>query len=317
MKTPRSHKRTALDPLLDAFLADLRRRRGSPQTVAAYREAMRRFLRFMGENGVERLQDVTPDDLAAYRCNIADRLPSPASRYQYLRLIRRFFGWLESRQHILISPAAALRLPKPGKKLGFVPSEEEMRRLLEQPDLSTPEGVRDRAFLEAAYSTGCRRSEMAAMDAPDLDLEEGTVLVRGKGGKERVVPLGRVAIQWLGRYLDDARPQLIHGGGRHRRKPVRDNEHVTALWIGTKGRRINPQIPPRFIGEYGRLSGIAAPVTPYALRRACATHMLRRGAHPVQIQMLLGHSSLRSLSQYLKTSITDLKRAHERARPGQ
>jgi len=304
MKTPAPRKRTPLDPLLEAFLSDLRHRRSSPRTVAAYREAMRRFLRFMAENGVERLQDVTPDDLAAYRRNIADRLPSPASRYHYLRLIRRFFGWLESRQYILISPAADLCLPRPGKKLGFVPSEQEMRRLLEQPDLSTPEGVRDKAFLETAYATGCRRSEMVAMDTSDLDLAERTVRVRGKGGKERVVPLGGTAAEWLRRYLDDARPELVR------------SNRVSALWIGIRGRRINPQIPPRFIGKYGRSAGILSPVTPHTLRRACATHMLRRGAHPVQIQALLGHSSLRSLSQYLQTSIADLKKAHGHTCPG-
>ena len=144
-----------------------------------------------------------------------------------------------------------------------------------------------------------------SMNIYDTDLKQGRVKVLGKGNKQRVVPLGKQAIFWTDKYLKGARPIFL------RKRP---DEH--ALWLGFMGKRINLLIVERFISDYGKKAGISQSVTPHALRRACATHMLKGGAHPVQIQMLLGHSSLSSLSHYLKITITDLKKTHAKGKPG-
>jgi integrase/recombinase XerD len=314
MKTTQSSTHTTPQDLLGEFLADLVRRRRSPRTIRTYRNALRRLLQFLGDRGIERLQDVTPDDLEAYRVKLAGRV-SAVSRHHYLTDVRAFFAWLEREQRVFVSPAGGLRMPKLDRKIGFVPTEAEMRTLLTQPDLSKPLGIRDRAMLETAYSTGCRLCELVGMDVGDCDLERGVVRILGKGSKERAVPLGRVALDWIGRYLADTRPSLLNG--RPIEEPPRPcPADEPALWLGRRGRRINPQIVERAISAYGRSAGIASSLTPHALRRACATHMLARGAGPAQIQAMLGHASLRTLSQYLRVSIADLKKAHARSRPG-
>jgi integrase/recombinase XerD len=180
-----------------------------------------------------------------------------------------------------------------------------MKALLSQPDISRPTGIRDRAVLEVFYSTGARLEELCGMNVHDADLKQGRIRITGKGNKERAVPMGRQAVYWTERYLKDVRPGFL------RKRP-----DEPALWLGVAGKRINPLIVERFIRRYGEKAGIKHPVTPHTLRRACATHMLRGGAHPVQIQMLLGHASLRILSRYLKVTITDMMKTHARGKPG-
>lgn len=315
MKVTKECNRTSPEGLLGQYLADLARRRYAPATVRAYGNTLRRLLGFLNDRGMNRLQEVTPDDLAAYRLHLMQSVPSEVSRHHYLNQVRAFFAWLERQQHVFVSPAAALLLPRPGSRLGFVPTQAEMRRLLALPDLSTPAGVRDRAMLETAYSTGCRLGELVGMNVGDCDLGRGLIRVHGKGGKERMVPLGRVAAGCIDRYLDTSRPALSQGHSRTSVPPTTLGDG-DALWLGCRGRRINPLIVERSVRAYGRAAGIAGPFTPHALRRACATHMLANGAGPVQIQTMLGHSSLRTLSQYLSVSISDLKKVHARARPG-
>jgi len=287
------------------FLAALMSRKSSAATLSAYRVTLRRFAAFMAERGIEALHDVTAEDLEAYRLALVEAGYASASLHHYVQKLRRFFGWLEAEQRLFDNPAAALAVPRPDRRLKFVPSEADMRKLLAGPDVATARGLRDRAFIETAYSTGCRLNEMIGMDVLDPDTRQGYVRVMGKGRKERVVPLGRQSVHWIKQYLKHARPKLLRG-----------NPDEPALWVGHVGRRFSPQIAERAIRRYGEDAGISHPVTPHALRRACATHMLAHGAHPVQIQMLLGHASLRSLGQYLSISIKDLKAMHERSKPG-
>jgi len=191
-------------------------------------------------------------------------------------------------------------------KLVPVPNEEDIRKLMEQPDLGTAAGVRDRALLEVGYSTALRLSELAGLNLADPNLKDATVRVLGKGSKERVVPLGRQAISWLEEYVGKARPELLTA-----------SPDEPALWLGGMGRRFHVLLIGKMMRDYGKRAGIACGITPHALRRACATHMLRGGAHPAAIQMLLGHASLSTLSSYLRVSITDLQAMHAKARVGE
>jgi len=180
-----------------------------------------------------------------------------------------------------------------------VPGEEEVALVLARPDTSRPTGVRDRALLETAYGTAARLQELTRLRVGDLDLRGGTVRLLGKGNRERVAPLGRQAVQWLGRYLREARPALLR------------NRESEALWIGRSGRALGYAAVRTVLRVHSR-----GAVSPHGLRRACATHMLRAGAHPVQIQALLGHASLRSLRHYLKVTIAELAAMHAASRLG-
>ena len=263
------------------------------------------FLRFLAERGRERVQDITASDLEAYRLALVDRSFAPCSIEVYLRTVRQFFAWLEQTQQLFLNPAAGFLIPKPVRKLLPVPSEEEIQRLLAQPNVRTRCGLRDRALLETAYSTGARRAELCALTVGDLNLEGGLVRVLGKGSKERMLPLGKQAVHWLREYLSQARPKFLQGQPDPR-----------ALWLNARGRPLSYFALEQVIHRQAQAANLATPITPHSLRRACATHMLGHGAHPVQLQLLLGHATLKTLSQYLRLTISELKSTHAQTAPG-
>ena len=287
-----------------SYVAELKRRKYSPQTIDIADRAVRDLEAFLSAQGVREARQVTPTHLASYHEFIRQRNFAIASQETYLREIKKFFAHLEEVRHIFLSPARDLEIPLSRRLLRPVPTEEEVARLLAQPDVSTPKGLRDRALLEVSYSTGARRAELAGMETDSLDLERGSVRIMGKGSKERVVPLGKQAVVWLKRYLADARPRLLEG------------QQETPLWVGTRGKGLSAQGIQVLFAHYGREAGISMRISPHALRRACASHMLARGAHPVEIQMLLGHATLGTLGQYLKLTIRELHAAHARSNPG-
>ncbi len=288
------------------YLGYLKSLKYSPKSIKSYQHALNRFLSFLTAQNIIRLADVTSKNLDAYRLELIEQKYAGESIGLYLRAVRKLFCHLEDTRRIFFNPAQTMVIPGTRTKIKPVPTESDMTTLLAQPDISEPTGIRDRAVMETFYSTGARLEELTGMNLPDTDLRQGRTKIIGKGSKERVVPLGRQAVLWTGKYIKEVRPLFL-------RKSA--DEH--ALWLGFQGRRINHLIVERFVNHYGKKAGIRHPVTPHALRRACATHMLRGGAHPVEIQMLLGHGSLQSLSRYLKVTITDLKKTHAKGRPGQ
>jgi len=275
------------------------------QSISHYYGSLKDFISFLAVCARERLQDVTEDDMNAYRLHLADRNLKARTMNSYLSNVRLLFGYLDDTQQIFINPTRHLVLPRVKRSLQPVPTEEEIKRLFCSPDLSKTYGIRDRAFLEVAYSTGMRLFEIMSLNLFDPDLERGIVRIMGKGRKERSVPLGKMAVYWLKQYMKEARPKL---------QTVYPD--ATALWLGKGGKPVEKARLQQVIKHYARAAKIKTPITVHSLRRACATHMLRNGAHPVQIQMLLGHSSLQTLSQYLKVTITDLKQSHEKSLPG-
>ena len=302
---PAPHSHTFIDTPIETYLDVLKRKNYSNKSIESYRNALDRLTDYLALQGVLRVQDVTSDHLDHYRLSLTDRLLSNATLYMYLRCVRYFFGYLKETHQIFINPATNLVIPKFKRVLKQVPSVDEILRLLEQPDTESPTGLRDRAFLETMYSCGLRREETVSMTLHAPDLKEGVLRVNGKGNKERVVPMGEKASHWITRYLDDVRPQL-----------VKDPEQQV-LWISQKGNRLSRSTVDKMIRRYGISAGIEMKMSPHVLRRACATHMLNNGAHPVELQLFLGHSDLKNLSQYLKVTITEMKAMHERSRVGQ
>jgi len=287
------------------YLESLRQRNLSPKSVEIHRNALDRFLFYLKERDLERVQDVRAEDLEAYRLALVEGTLAPASIDLYLRSVRQFFSWLESRQILFLNPAAGLVIPKVRRKLLPVPSEEEIGRLLAQPNVNTACGVRDRALLETAYSTGARRGELCAMQFDQVDLEQGLMSVLGKGNKQRMVPLGREAVRWLKKYIEEVRPKLLKG---------RTDE--PALWITTRGTPLGYLPLEQMLRGHAQRANLQTHISPHSIRRACATHMLRHGAHPLELQLLLGHSSLKTLSQYLRLTISEIKATHAQSGPG-
>jgi integrase/recombinase XerD len=288
----------------DTFLAWAKRRKYSPQTLQSYEYSFKTFFSFLAERGIKRVQDVTEQHVDAWRVALIDKDYKPNTVEIHLTNIRAFYKWMEKQGDIFVNPFAGLIVPRPDRPILHVPAEKEVKKLLAQPDVSTPRGLRDRAFMETAYSTGARREELCALSIFDPDLKEGRLRILGKGKKERVVPLGKHAVYWIGQYLKHARPKLLKG-----------RVDQTALWIGFKGRKLDATAIAAQMGNYSAQAGIPR-ISPHSLRRACVTHMLRGGAHPVQLQMLLGHASLNMLSQYLRVSITEMMKMHKNSKPG-
>ncbi len=292
---------------VDAFLADLRARKLSGQTVAKRTDDLRKLLVYLDAQGIDSPADVDLKTLETYRFALVDHGYSDSSIESALRAASLFFRFLEERGHLFENPARRLKIRKAPVIMGTVLTESEIKKLLAAPDVTWPRGLRDRAILEVLYSTGLRRAEAVALTVFDVHLDEATISVTGKGRKQRLLPLGKHAVKYVRLYLQEARQSFTP-----RLCPAPD-----ALWLDRYRKALSAQGVAHVIGLYGRKAKLNKPVDVHTMRRTCATHMLRGGAHPVAVAQMLGHSGLRSLSHYLRTTITDLQKAHANANPGQ
>jgi len=306
MRKKRRHIRLNLEELPEEsarrYIRWMQTKKYSPQTQRAVFLPLRDFLLSLAAHGHSAV-DVTRDDLDARHSELKARGLAPATVFQNMASIRAYFNWLENEGELFINPAAGLILPKPPRHIKYVPCVDDVRRLLASCKTHTRGGLRDRAFMEVLYSTGARLSEMASISIFDVDIRRGVTRLHGKGRKQRTVPLGKKAIRWLEDYLR-MRHHLLNG-----------RPDIEELWIGTRGEPLSYQAAEKIVLRNSKRAGIQ-PFSSHALRRACATHMLANGAHPLQLQMLLGHASLKDLSQYLDVSITELKKMHARSKPG-
>ena len=290
---------------LEAWTQQLRLRKCSPKTLEIRTRSVLDLFSSLAASGIERLSDVTGEDLDRHAERLIERGLKVNSRDIYLRSIRGFFNFLEETRRLFVNPAETLVIPKPDRHMLPVPTEAEMKRLLAVPNALKAVGLRDRALLEVMYSTGARRGEALGMTLFDPDCDRGTIRVRGKGRKERVLPLGRHALHWLRQYMREARPKL-----------VKDRVDERALWVSKDGQPLSGIRVDQMIREHVRHAGIRKNISAHSLRRACVTHMLAHGAHPVQLQMLLGHASLQTLSQYLQVGLREMMNTHGATNPG-
>lgn len=228
---------------------------------------------------------------------------SARSRQRHLVSLRGFFRWAVRRGHLLTDPSSSLELPRVPRTLPrALLTVAEVKRLLQAVDVSDALGLRDRAALEVLYSTGIRRAELAALHLEDVTLEERRIRVRGKGNRERIVPLGKPAARAVRRYLEKARPTLLR-----RRSP--------SLFLSARGETMDPRELLLRVRECARKAGIRKKIGLHTFRHSCATHMLRGGADIRYIQALLGHRSLTSTQVYTRVEVADLRRVLERCHP--
>ncbi len=311
-----------------AFQDWLEMRGMSRRTVTDYPQDVGPFLLFLTREGVENLRAATRGHLEAYAAFLSAKiyrgkpltLRTVGSR---LGQLKTFFRFLFKTGRIYHDPAAAVVLPRRGDRLPRgVLTEKEMLRLLEAPDLGTPLGLRDRAILELLYSSGLRNSELRNLQLSDLDLENRSVFVVGKGGKEAYVPFGKEAARALGHYVTFGRPHLARGyHGSRPKTPARLREEAGKeyLFLSKNGHRINESNLYHMLQRYGTALGLEKRIGPHSLRHTCATHLLRHGADIRHIQGLLRHKDLSSTQIYTRLHIEDLKEAqakfHPRERP--
>lgn len=228
---------------------------------------------------------------------------SARSRQRLLVSLRGFFRWAVRRGHLLTDPSSALELPRVPRTLPrTLLSVAEVKRLLQAVEVTDALGLRDRAGMEVLYSTGMRRAELAALRLEDVSLEERRLRVHGKGGRERVVPLGRPAASALRRYLEKGRPALLRRRSR-------------SLFLNGRGETMDPRELLARVRDWARKAGIRKKIGLHTFRHSCATHMLRGGADIRYIQALLGHRSLTSTQVYTRVEVADLRRVLERCHP--
>jgi len=289
----------------EAFLATLKAKQQSPETVKKRRDCLRRLLLFLEAKGIERFADVDGKTLESFKLCLIEHDYSANEIEATLRSTQFLFHYLEETNQIFDNPAERLKIQKPPLTLGTVLSEREIQRLLAVPDLTKQRGLRDRALLEVLYSTGMRRGEATGLTIYDVDLDRATVKVQGKGRKQRLIPLGKHAVKYLRLYLQEGRPRLLP-----KFAPPSD-----ALWLDRSRKGMAHHSICHVVNVSAQKAKLKA-VDTHTLRRTCATHMLRGGAHPAVVAQILGHSGLRSLSHYLRTTITDLQQAHSQTNPG-
>lgn len=295
-----------LTSALDAFLEYMTAAKYSPKSIYKRKGCVMRLIDFLHRHKVKRWQDVEPTIIDAYRIEILDHGYSQHTVFSFFQSLKMFFDYLDENGLLFDNPIRGMTVAKPKPKLGLVLTEIEIRELLAVPDLTTPCGVRDRTIIEVLYGTGIRLGECAALTIYDVDVDNQTITVTGKGSKERVIPTGKHAAKYLKIYLRDAR-----------RKLIRDNLPPEELWIGKKGGRPLGDTAIRvMIKRHAAIAGLPDETDTHCLRRTCATHLLRGGAHPVAVAQLLGHSELSSLAHYLKTTLTDLMKTHSKSKPG-
>ncbi len=292
-----------LDELVSVYLDYLRVERGlSDNSRAAYGRDLVKLSAYLEAAGIQGVEDVTRDHLMSFLVHLTDTGLSSRSVARHVSAVRGFFGFLMEDEFLQLDPSETLKAPSWGTKLPVTVSLDEVEALLEAPDPELPRGCRDRAMLEILYATGIRVSELCSLELGDLRENAQFLLVEGKGGRQRLVPMGSKAMEALGSYLRDARPVLPGAAGR-------------ALFPGPSGRPLRRQTLWKIIRAHARAAGIRKPLSPHKLRHSFATHLLERGADLRAVQALLGHADISTTQIYTHVTRERLLDIHRRAHP--
>jgi integrase/recombinase XerD len=287
---------------IDGYLAYLRDvRRMSPNTVESYA----RDLAALGAFAEKRQLDpaaLDRRDLEAFVRGLMASGLSPRSTARAVACVRGFYKFLAVEQRRESSPADDLRAPRAWAALPKFLDLDEVDRLLAQPDVTTPRGLRDKALISVLYATGLRVSELISLKATNLHLSEGYLTCIGKGDKERIVPIGQEAADWVQKYLAEARPKLVQ-------------KSSPWLFVNARGGPLSRVGFWKLLKEYGLKAGITRNISPHVLRHSFATHLLDRGADLRAIQMMLGHADLSTTQIYTHVLEARLRSVYDRFHP--
>ncbi len=289
---------------LEKFLNYITVERGlALNTVISYRHDLEQFISFLESVGVKEFNSVRRDHLARYLASLHEKGLATRSRNRHLAAIRSFYKFLLREKIADTNPAAQMESSQVQKKLPRVLSPEEVEKLLEQPDVSTPLGQRDKAMLELLYATGLRVTELVRMTIEQLNLEVGYVTALGKGDKERIIPITENAHDALEDYLEHGRNILLKG---------RESNY---LFVNRSGKPITRQGFWKILQRYTQKAGINKHISPHTLRHSFATHLLEHGADLRSVQMMLGHSDISTTQIYTHVAREQLKKIHRLHHP--
>ena len=293
----------ASEQAIDRFLDAAWMERGlSKNTLSAYRTDLLALARWVAARG----RPITEADRGDILGFIADRVDGgarPRSSARQLSSFRRFFRWLVRERGSGDDPTAQISMPKVGRPLPKALSEEEVEALLDAPDTGEPLGHRDRTMLEVLYATGLRVTELVSLQLNQVNLNQGVVRITGKGGRERLIPLGEESLEWLQQFIGGAREEILL------------EKQTDYIFPTRRGDRMTRQAFWHIIKRYSERAGIRQALSPHMLRHAFATHLLNHGADLRVVQMLLGHSDLSTTQIYTHVARERLRELHARHHP--
>lgn len=271
-------------------------------TISSYRRDLEQFGAYVEKHKIP-ITEVERNDIVEFLITLYERKLDARSVARYLVSIRQFFRFLMMEEIVTEDPASTIEAPKTRQALPVFLSVKEVERLLEVPDQTTKEGIRDRALIELMYSTGIRVSELCGLCVGDIQMQSGRLRCVGKGNKERLVPVGRSALAAVQRYLDEARPQFLKG------------KVCNHIFLSKRARPLNRVAVWLLLSGYGRQVGLRRPLKPHTLRHSFATHLLDRGADLRSVQMMLGHADISTTQIYTHVVEERLRQVHKAHHP--
>ncbi len=276
----------------------------SANTRQAYERDLRLFCKTLGFKNSDALVNVSREQITGYMTQLKEKGLAAATIARKLAAIKAFYRFMTAEGYMDANPAEVVEAGTKGIKLPHVLSEDEVVRLLNQPDITTSEGFRDRTMLEVLYATGMRVSELINLTLERVDLNMKYIIAFGKGSKERIVPLGSVAAEFLQQYLEKVRPKLTHA-----------DRNTNIVFLAFGGHELTRQRFWQIIRAYGRKANINKALTPHILRHSFATHLLDNGADLRSVQELLGHSDISTTQIYTHLTNKRLRDIYAKAHP--
>ncbi len=292
---------------IDRYLAHIEHNRNfSQQTLRAYRNDLHQYLAFLHAEGCRSFGDVNRLLLRKFLAFQKKQAYSKTTIARKFVSIRSFYKFLCREGILEFNPVEGLRTPKQSKTLPEFMSVTDVETLLNTPDSNTTSGARDSAIMEVLYSTGMRVSELAGLDVSDVDFTDGVVKVKGKGKKERLLPIGSHALNAVQTYIDKRNADaLVRIASRSAR----------ALFLNNRGGRLTERSVGRMLEKYAKMAGMSARISPHTFRHSFATHLLDRGADLRSVQELLGHANLSTTQIYTHITTERLREVYNKAHP--
>ena len=274
----------------------------SKNTISSYSSDLKQLEKWLANKEID-IQSCSEVDLNSYLAEKIDQGVLASSINRILSSVKGFFNWLVYTNIIKLNPSELIESPKIGRKLPVNISEQDVEKILNAPDCKTVQGKRDKTILELLYATGLRVSELTNLKLNQVDITRGIIRVMGKGGKERIIPIGETALAWLKSYIDLVRSQLAI------------NDDNLFIFLSNKGKQISRKVCWSLIVGYSKKSLENKVISPHSLRHAFATHLLNHGADLRSVQMLLGHSSLSTTQIYTHVAKERLIKFHTKYHP--
>jgi len=272
----------------------------SKNTLSAYRSDLKIFSKWLNNNSLIDVDKKQIQDYFSYR---KDSNISASTQSRMLTCLHSFYQYLSDKKNLKIDPTEQLDYPKLEKKLPIFLNVQEVERLLEAPNSKSLFGQRDRAMLELLYSCGLRVSELINLSYHNINLKDEFIRIHGKGNKERLLPMGEIAIDYLTKYELNSRPALLKNG------------QSDSYFLSNRGRAMSRQNFFYIIKDYASKAGIDKPLSPHSLRHAFATHLVQKGADLRSVQLMLGHSDISSTQLYTHIQNAQLKAQHQKHHP--